>query len=115
MHMFPAELLSRHPFLTFHDVIMLTCCRHTACRGLHASCALQHLSCLLRAAAPVPIVKGATLDLPANSLGLLYGRSGAGKTTLLHVLAGLLQPTAGAISLQLPSSGTACWHTQLTD
>ena len=95
---------------------VLSCCRRTTqSAGGCIRVACHSLSCLLRAAAPAPIVKGATLELPANSLGLLYGRSGAGKTTLLHVLAGLLQPTAGAISLQLPSTGTACWRTQGPD
>jgi len=42
--------------------------------------------------------------MPANQMGLLYGRSGAGKTTLLNVLSGLTEPTTGHIQLH-PSSG----------
>ena len=44
------------------------------------------------------------MRLPANQLGLVYGRSGAGKSTLLYLLAGLLQPTHGAISLTTPGA-----------
>lgn len=40
-----------------------------------------------------------SLRLPANSLGLVYGRSGAGKTTLLNLAAGLAQQTAGDICI----------------
>ena len=59
------------------------------------------------AAAPEAIVSEASLQLAPNSLGLLFGRSGSGKTTLMHLVAGLLQPTSGAVSLQLPSAGEA--------
>ncbi len=38
-----------------------------------------------------------TLDIPAGTLAVLKGRSGSGKTTLLNLLAGLDDPTAGAI------------------
>lgn len=37
--------------------------------------------------------------MPANQMGLLYGRSGAGKTTLLNVLSGLTEPTTGHIQV----------------
>ena len=43
---------------------------------------------------------GVSLALAPNSLGLIYGRSGSGKTTLLHMIAGLLEPSAGAVRLQ---------------
>ena len=39
------------------------------------------------------------LDVPAGDQILLRGISGSGKTTLLNILAGLLRPTAGEISL----------------
>ncbi|KAF3339968.1 ABC transporter I family member 11 [Carex littledalei] len=32
--------------------------------------------------------------------GLIFGRSGSGKTTLLQILAGLVQPTCGSVSIQ---------------
>jgi energy-coupling factor transport system ATP-binding protein len=47
--------------------------------------------------APAPLLAGAALALPPNSLGLVLGASGAGKSTLLHVLAGLAEATAGAV------------------
>lgn len=48
---------------------------------------------------PQAILADVSLDLPANSLGLVYGRSGSGKTTLLHVVAGLLEASDGSITL----------------
>lgn len=39
------------------------------------------------------------LTLPPGRHGLLLGPSGSGKTTLLHVLAGLLVPAQGSLSL----------------
>jgi len=52
----------------------------------------------------VELLQDINFYMPANKMGLLYGRSGAGKTTLLNVLAGLTEPTAGHIQLH-PSSG----------
>jgi putative ABC transport system ATP-binding protein len=40
-----------------------------------------------------------TLDLPYGELVLLVGPSGCGKTTLISVVAGLLDPTRGAVSV----------------
>ena len=50
------------------------------------------------AGAPAPLVDGASLDLEAGKLGVIFGRSGSGKTTLLQLVAGLLTPTAGSVS-----------------
>ena len=47
---------------------------------------------------PVAALQGIDLDIPNGMFGLL-GPNGAGKTTLMRVLAGLLEPTAGRISL----------------
>jgi len=47
---------------------------------------------------PVAALQGIDLDIPTGMFGLL-GPNGAGKTTLMRVLAGLLEPTAGRISL----------------
>lgn len=56
--------------------------------------------CYHPAGSPGPLLTGLSLELPANKLGLIYGRSGAGKTTLLQLLAGLTEPTSGKISLR---------------
>jgi ABC-type multidrug transport system ATPase subunit len=47
---------------------------------------------------PVPALQGIDLDLPNGMFGLL-GPNGAGKTTLMRILAGLLEPTAGRVTL----------------
>ena len=41
----------------------------------------------------------ASFVAPTPGITALFGRSGAGKTTLMHVLAGLLEPDSGSISL----------------
>ena len=48
---------------------------------------------------PEPLLSDLNLQLPANQLGLIYGRSGAGKTTLLQLLAGLTESSSGLIRL----------------
>ncbi len=40
---------------------------------------------------------GANLEVPEGQLTALLGPSGCGKTTLLKIIAGLLEPTAGAV------------------
>jgi ATP-binding cassette subfamily B protein len=44
-----------------------------------------------------PILQDITLDVPAGRTVAIVGRSGSGKTTLAKCLAGLLEPTDGAI------------------
>ena len=46
----------------------------------------------------VPALAGITLEVPVGMFGLL-GPNGAGKTTLMRILAGLLEPTSGAVAL----------------
>ncbi|SFB77597.1 branched-chain amino acid transport system ATP-binding protein/neutral amino acid transport system ATP-binding protein [Bosea sp. CRIB-10] len=46
------------------------------------------------------IVKGIDLDVRAGDLTVIIGPNGAGKSTFLKLVAGLLTPTSGEISLQ---------------
>lgn len=45
-------------------------------------------------------VDGATLSIEAGSITGLIGPNGAGKTTLFNVIAGVLEPTSGRVSMQ---------------
>ena len=47
---------------------------------------------------PVTALQGVDLDLEAGMFGLL-GPNGAGKSTFMRILAGLLEPTSGAVML----------------
>ncbi len=47
---------------------------------------------------PVTALAGIRLEVPTGMFGLL-GPNGAGKTTLMRILAGLLEPTSGAVEL----------------
>ena len=47
----------------------------------------------------VRVLHGLDLDVPFGGITMLAGESGCGKTTLLSVVAGLLNPTAGALSV----------------
>jgi sulfonate transport system ATP-binding protein len=56
---------------------------------------LQHLSKTY--ADGTEALRDVTLDMPAGSIAAVVGGSGCGKTTLLRLIAGLDQPTSGAI------------------
>jgi putative ABC transport system ATP-binding protein len=45
------------------------------------------------------VVDGASIDIGRGEIVVIRGASGSGKTTLLRALAGLVEPTAGTISL----------------
>jgi ABC-type multidrug transport system ATPase subunit len=47
---------------------------------------------------PVTALNGIDLDVPAGMFGLL-GPNGAGKSTFMKILAGLLEPTSGEVTL----------------
>ncbi len=47
---------------------------------------------------PVAALQGLDLEVPLGMFGLL-GPNGAGKSTLMRILAGLLEPTSGAVAL----------------
>ena len=68
-----------------------------------AKCILHYqmpeLTSSVAVGSPTALLTDLSLQLPANQLGLIYGRSGAGKTTLLQLLAGLTDTTSGRICL----------------
>ncbi len=43
-------------------------------------------------------LEGVSLHLPPGRVGVLLGPSGCGKSTLLRMVAGLEEPTTGALS-----------------
>ena len=48
---------------------------------------------------PVDAVRGIDLSVPAGSATALLGRNGAGKSTTMRVLAGVIPPTGGLVSV----------------
>lgn len=50
-------------------------------------------------------VSDLTLEIEKGQFATLFGPNGAGKTTLLKLVAGLLKPTSGTISLRFNGSG----------
>ncbi|KAK9162569.1 hypothetical protein Syun_003471 [Stephania yunnanensis] len=52
----------------------------------------------------VPILNDCSLCIPSGQLWMLLGPNGCGKSTLLKILAGLLNPTHGAVYVERPRS-----------
>ncbi len=48
---------------------------------------------------PYQVLRDIDLDIQSGTIQLLMGPSGSGKTTLLSILAGILTPTTGSVSL----------------
>jgi len=46
-----------------------------------------------------PVLRGINLEIKLGEITMLVGQSGCGKTTLLSVIAGLLEPTGGALEV----------------
>jgi heme exporter protein A len=73
--------------------------RETGPRGSVASAPAIAVSRLRRDFGERPALRDVTLELPAGETLAVLGPNGAGKTTLLRVLATLLRPTAGEVSV----------------
>ena len=56
---------------------------------------------------PVTALQGVSLDIGTGMFGLL-GPNGAGKSTFMRILAGVLEPTSGSVTLD----GETCWPTR---
>lgn len=59
---------------------------------------VDHLS-LQYQEAPIPVFEDISFHIPAGSKVCLQGPSGTGKTTFLKILAGLIEPSEGIVSL----------------
>ena len=55
--------------------------------------------------AEVTALRDVSFTVPEGQFCALIGPSGCGKTTLLHILAGLIEPTTGAVSMPPPAPG----------
>jgi ATP-binding cassette subfamily B protein len=67
-------------------------------RALRGDVRLDHVSFCFGGPGSPKILDDLSLDVPAGTRVAVVGRSGSGKSTLARCLAGLLEPTAGAIT-----------------
>jgi ATP-binding cassette subfamily B protein len=66
-------------------------------RSLEGRVRLQNVGFSYGGAEGAKILEDITIDIPAGKTVAIVGRSGSGKTTLVKCLAGMLEPTEGAI------------------
>jgi NitT/TauT family transport system ATP-binding protein len=57
------------------------------------------LSFPVRGSGRLPVLDGMTLDVPGGGIVALIGPNGCGKSTLLRILAGLIAPDAGSVTI----------------
>jgi len=66
-------------------------------RGLEGRVRLQNVSFRYGGPDSPKILEDVSIDIPAGKTVAIVGRSGSGKTTLVKCLAGMIEPTEGAI------------------
>jgi len=66
-------------------------------RSLEGRVRLQNVSFQYGSSDSAKILEDVSIDIPAGKTIAIVGRSGSGKTTLVKCLAGMLEPTSGAI------------------
>jgi HlyB family type I secretion system ABC transporter len=66
-------------------------------KSLEGRITFRHVSFRYGGPESPPILDDLSFEVPPNTMVAIVGRSGSGKTTLIKLLAGLLEPTEGAI------------------
>jgi heme ABC exporter ATP-binding subunit CcmA len=67
---------------------------------LPAEPAVLQARALVKRFGPSSVLRGIDVSVGAGQLLMVLGENGSGKTTLLRILAGLLRPTSGGVTLQ---------------
>src|SRR5689334_19844184 len=60
---------------------------------------LVRLAAVTHQRGPTAVLSEVSVALPPARLAVLAGRSGSGKSTLLHLVAGLMAPTRGEVTV----------------